>query len=142
MRYWAVFAAFSLGIVALFCGVGGDDPSRIAVTGTVTLDGQPLESGAVRFILKSYADQPHVDVGLIKDGAYATPSSDVLIPGTYQVQIRTDVQESSFKRGTRDASSAPSVQASRVPARYNDQSVLEVTINRGGTSQFDFDLKR
>jgi hypothetical protein len=137
MHYRVVLAAFTLGIVAVFCGVGGDDPSRISVGGTISLYGKPLESGSVRFILKSYADQPHLDVSLVKDGKYAIPSSDLLIPGTYQVQIRSDAQDGMYKVGM---AGLPADGRLGIPARYNDQSVLEVEIPRGGLSRFDFEL--
>jgi hypothetical protein len=141
MHYRVVLAAFSLGIVAVFCGVGGDDPLRISVGGTISLYGKPLESGAVRFILKSYADQPHVDVSLVKDGKYAIAGSDLLVPGTYQVQIRSDAQDGIFRGRKQDIAGLPADQRVRIPARYNDQSVLEVEIPREGLSRFDFELR-
>ena len=138
--FCVILTAFALGMVAVLCGVGGDDPSRISLAGTVSLDGAPLE-GTIRFVLVSDSDRPHVDVSLIEHGEYAIPSSDSLVPGTYLVQIRTYAQEAttfSHRRIGDQPRQAPNL---RVPSRYNEQSVLRVKIERGGLSKFDFDLK-
>jgi hypothetical protein len=142
MHYYLVWGAFSLSIVGVFCGVGGNDPSRISLKGQVTLDGKPLESGTIRFILSSYAEQPHVDVSLIEDGEYTISSSDRLIPGTYEVQIRSAAQEAEARIFKIDVDEIPPEQRMRIPARYNKHSVLEVEIRHAGLSRFDFDLKK
>lgn len=144
MHYWVIFSAFSAGMIGILCGVGGDDPSRISLAGKVLLDGKPLGNGMIRFYLTSYADQPHVDVSVIENGGYAIPNSTSLIPGTYEVRICSAAQERSSRRFRRARSESQPLKADaeHVPARYNESSVLEVRIQRGGLSKFDFDLKR
>jgi hypothetical protein len=136
-----ILAAFSLGMVALFCGVGGYDSSLISVAGTVSLDGKPLESGTIRFICLSETQQLHVDVSLVQDGQYAISGSESLVPGTYQIQVRSYAQEADPKAIKPNADKIPPSQRILVPARYNLQSILQVKIQHGGLSRFDFDLK-
>jgi hypothetical protein len=125
-----VFALFSVGMVAVFCGLGGDDTSRVSVAGRVRIDGTPLESGSIRFISSLEADQPHVDEALIQNGEYAISGSDSLVPGTYMIQIISDAHEE-----------APTNPQSHVLARYNEQSLLRVKIHSSGLNRFDLDLK-
>ena len=141
MHYYAVWGVFALGMVAVCLGVGGDDPSRISLTGTVTLDGRPLKQGTIKFFLKSCSEQLHLDVGSIEDGDYVITNSERLIPGTYEVQIFSDFQIFyPFNLEKRLADFPPNKRVV-VPSRYNDHSLLEVQIEHGGPSKFDFDLK-
>lgn len=140
MHYWVIFTAFCLGFVAILCGVGGDDPSRVSVAGKVLLDGKPLESGTIRFLSKSSFPQAHVGVSLVEDGGYSITKTGSLIPGIYEVQIRSYAQEPKPSEIKKDADTVPPSERPRVSPRYNDQSVLEVNIGHGGLSKFDFDL--
>ena len=136
--YWMIFGAFTVGMVAVCCGVGGDDPSRISVAGRILLNGQSLESGTIRFLLKSYADQPHVDVSLVEGGEYAIPSSESLIPGVYEILIRSAAQEAR-SRGIKEGGEELSPQDRQwVHPRYNTKSILEVTIQARGFEQVRF----
>ena len=112
-----VLALFSLGMVAIFCGVGGYDTSRISVSGTVIIDGTPLESGTIRFINISDIEHVRVDVSLVQDGEYAIPSSESLVPGTYRVEIRSYAQEAVPIANKSNADEIPRDQWYRVPAR-------------------------
>ena len=141
LHYYALWSAFALGIVALFSGVGGDDPSRISLTGTVTLDGRPLRNGVIRFFLKSSSEVIHLDVSLVEDGNYAIANSSRLIPGTYEVQVLSDFQENEPWKVKRSLAEYPPDERVRVASRYNEHSVLEVKIQHGGLSKFDFDLR-
>ena len=135
-------AALWIALGAIVCGVGGDDPSRVSVAGTLMLDGKPLESGTIRFFMTSPSEQIHVGVSLVENGEYAISSSGELVPGTYLVQIRSSAQEEIPTSSKRNAHDIPPDQSIRVPSRYNDESVLRVTIHSRGLSKFDFDLKK
>jgi hypothetical protein len=138
--YWVILIAFALGTVAAFCRVGGADPSRISVTGSVMLDGRPLKRGTIQFIFKPF-DGLHMDVTLIEDGDYAITNSGNLISGTYKVSIRSDLPEPRLGQIRQGADGIPPSEQYLVSSRYNDHSVLEVEISRRGLSKFDFDLK-
>jgi len=141
LPYYVILGVFSVGMVAVLCGVGGDDPSRVSVAGIVKVDGKPLAGGNIRFIMSTPSDQLHVDVSLVQEGEYAIPNSELLIPGRYEIQIRSDAQEAASRNFKRNADAIPPEQRFRVPSQYNEESVLQVDIQRGGLSRFDFDLK-
>jgi hypothetical protein len=140
MHYVVVWGAFTLGIVAVFCSGGGDDPSRISLTGKVTLDGRPLKSGTIRFFMTDYSEQVHVDVSVLENGNYAITNSDRLVPGAYEVQVLSDFQVRP-PWVMKSVSEFPPDERVRVASRYNENSVLKVKIERGGLNKFDFDLK-
>jgi hypothetical protein len=135
-------AAFAVGLIAVFFGVGGVDSSRLSLSGVVKLDGKPLEWGEIRFILVSHADQPVSDVAFIEQGEYAIPHSRTLVPGTYMVKISgRDGQPGSLSAGLADPARAP-VPQEPVPPQFNENSVLSVTLSRLGSHRLDFDLMR
>ena len=82
----AVVAAVATA-AALAAGCGGSDgPSRIPISGTVTVDGAPLPAGTVTLV--PVDDTPGGKVaGAIADGQYAVPPSVGPVPGTYRVEI-------------------------------------------------------
>ncbi|MEJ7637794.1 MAG: hypothetical protein WKF75_07350 [Singulisphaera sp.] len=52
-RRWAMAASLLVPLGLLGCGTGSDGLDRQAVTGSVTLDGAPLETGMIRFLPQS-----------------------------------------------------------------------------------------
>ena len=121
--------ASSLG--AIICGVGGGDPSRISVAGTVVLDGKPLKTGTIVFSSSPVSVSFRVAAGSVQNGEYAISSSDSLVPGTYLVQIRSSAHEEIPASTKRNAYEIPPDQSIRVPSRYNDESVLLLDFDRG-----------
>ncbi|MBX6315425.1 MAG: carboxypeptidase regulatory-like domain-containing protein, partial [Isosphaeraceae bacterium] len=83
---WAV--AVALG----GCGDTGDGLSRQAISGTVTLDGQPLARGTIQFLPIS-PQQATPALVEIKDGTYTIPRDRGLVPGTYKVLISSTATE-------------------------------------------------
>ena len=128
------------GLAALLIGVVGcGGAKRGAVSGQVTLDGQPVDGGEIRFL-------PNVGMpawGEIVKGRYAIPAATGPSLGTARVEVR-----SSRKTGKRFPAIPPAppnamieetVEA--IPARYNSQSELKAEI-RPCENQVNFDLRR
>src|SRR5262245_56431833 len=70
------------------CG-SGDELPRQEVTGTVTLNGKPLESGSIQFQPEEAAGQGVAVSGgaLISNGQYRIKRAEGLTPGSYKVLI-------------------------------------------------------
>ena len=84
----AVVALFALQIawagfwlVASFASLG---PQRHAVTGSVTWQGRPLETGVVSF--RPLEDQPFESGAMVQQGAFTIPREKGLAPGKYRVR--------------------------------------------------------
>lgn len=117
------------------CG-GGGDPDVVSVTGTVTMDGQPLPNATVVFI--SGQGRPS---GAITDenGQYElnyTGDQKGARIGTNRVQITTAQGPSETMEGE-PVAAVPET----VPKKYNDQSELEFEVTADGENVANFDLE-
>jgi hypothetical protein len=114
--------AAALAISVAGCSSGAEE---LTVTGKVTLDGAPLKSGQIRFVM---ADGQGPTAGaVITDGQY----SAVLSPGEKTVEIRAAV-EGPARAMYGQAPATPSANSGggeMIPARYNDQTELKAQVD-------------
>ena len=91
-RQFTRFPIMTCGLIAVvvsafFAGCSGETgPRRVAVSGSVTVDGQPMESGIIRFLPTSKNGGPASSV-IVTDGVYSLGTESGPIPGFYQVRI-------------------------------------------------------
>jgi hypothetical protein len=126
LTLWAFLPALFL------MGCGSPDTAQVA--GKVTLDGQPLQEGAIQFYPVDGASP--TAGGPIRAGEYAVTAAPV------RMQVKITGVKAVGKRRTFDSPSSPTVDvyAQIVPARYNEQSELVRDLQTGDNS-LDFDLK-
>jgi hypothetical protein len=121
-----------LACVTVGCGSGSDGPPTYSVTGTVTVDGQPLKTGDIRFDPEVAGMAP--DAAVITDGKFSlrakTGKKRVVITATRDVPGQT-------KKGAM-GEDIP-VTEDFIPARYNTSTELIETVTTG-TNSFKFDL--
>lgn len=138
-----------LGFSLAGCGNPGGISGTIPVTGTVQIDGVPLEEGTISFTPKTPGGgQPAT--GQIKEGNFTmltSASSPGVIPGEYQVRII------SLDLGTAqalppgvppDPNAPPPEVLSLIPKKYGDikTSGLEASVKSGMDSlKFELDSK-
>jgi hypothetical protein len=127
-----IWAAAPLAALALLAGCSGG-PAAGTVSGEVTLDGQPLKQGLIRFVpadgKTATADGP------IADGKYS-----VAVPaGEKKVEISAAKVVGRHKMY--DTPDSPVVEDSveLLPARYNVRSELTYTVTKGPQEK-KFDL--
>ncbi len=130
----AILLPFALG-----CGGGGD---RVEVGGAVTLDGQPLESGAISFVPLAGTQGPSAGAE-IKQGRYAIDAEGGPVPGKYRVDIIA-----TRKTGRRIKDGFPHPPDDLVdeieqylPPKYNTQSELTAELKPGANQGVDFELR-
>ncbi|MDO4575959.1 MAG: hypothetical protein Q4D98_12180 [Planctomycetia bacterium] len=132
VKRWNVvlLLAVVLGITA-FTGGCSKKPKMARVTGTVTLDGQPLKYGAVFFSPESGPYQPR---GTIQpDGTFEMMTQDWKgAPlGEYKVFINCfESQDPNFKQ---DPNKEPVRGKNMIPKKYNDaeKSGLTISVKKG-----------
>lgn len=124
---WGVAAFALLGLVA---GCGG--PPQAKVSGTVTLDGQPLETGTISFYPTANAGQ--TTGGGIENGRFTVDAS----PGEMTVVISAN----KVVGKTQMFPDSPPVDKlmERIPDRYNKTSELKVVLKPGANENVNFDL--
>jgi hypothetical protein len=121
-----------LGVFLLAAGCSG---GLAAVSGTVTLDGQPAAGVSVTF-------QPAEGT---QGGSYATTDAQ----GRYTLKRVADDRSGAavgkhkvvLSMSKQAAGNAESASLERLPARYNTKSDLTFDVPSGGTSDANFELK-
>ncbi|MDB5335429.1 MAG: hypothetical protein JWN70_1048 [Planctomycetaceae bacterium] len=139
---WLVLSL--LGVVATGCG-GAEGVGRQPISGTVLMDGQPLDKGAINF--QPYEGGKHL-VGsgaVIQNGTYSIPGAQGLTVGKYMVAI--SAPETSAQSGPvsgqspEDAMKAAATAGAakeRLPKKYNATTELMVDVTPSGPNKFDF----
>ena len=118
-----LFSLFAIG-----CGAGD---GRYEVTGSVTFDGQPVESGEI--IFRAADGAAASAAGKIVEGQYTLRASE----GTKRVEI-TAIREVQARQA---ASGEPPVNfVNYIPAKYNQNSELTVEVTADGPHTHDFNL--
>jgi hypothetical protein len=115
-------------------------PPRYGISGTVKLNGEPVNQGSIRF--DPMKDTKGSNAGdNIEKGAYRISPSQGLVKGRYRVEIR-----SNRKTGRQIPAGSPFPPGTMVdeveeaiPAEYNVKSTLECTITDSGKIE-NFDL--
>ena len=129
-------AWLAIGFLALaMCGCGSGD-GREEVSGGVTLDGTPLDAGVISFAAPD-ARLPAAEAA-ITDGAYEIPADKGLRPGHYRVAI--DSADTSGKTASPTGYPTP-IPISRIPIKYNGETVLSADVTEAGDNRFDFALE-
>jgi hypothetical protein len=142
-------AAVAAVLLALWgCG-GGDKLPRQAISGKVTLDGQPLDSALITFTPAGAGDAASTSGATqVSGGAFSIPRDEGLIPGNYRVSISV-TREVAVKpsRKTETDSVTGEVIPPRtsalmetLPVRYNSQSELKADVTQGGPNDLTFAL--
>ncbi|WP_428307728.1 hypothetical protein [Lacipirellula sp.] len=124
---------FALAI-AFACCLGCGGPTKHAVEGAVTLDGQPLSEARVLFV--PTAEGQKKTGCLVKNGTYRLLADVGLLPGRYQVQIVDDPPDVDP-----DLPAAEREPRRLLPEVYATSTPLQVEVDEQGGGDFDFELK-
>jgi hypothetical protein len=124
------------------CGDVGDGLPRQPLSGTVTLNGQPLERGIIQF--QPASDQEPAPAGAeIKDGAYTVPRDQGVTPGNYRVFITSSgPMKPTLTPAETSGEKMPKVMPDLIPQEYNLKTTLTAKVEAGKDNKFNFDLKK
>jgi hypothetical protein len=112
---------------------GCSDSNRATVTGAVTIDGQAVKSGSIAFFP---VDEKSPTTGAsIADGQYIAQVP--LGPAKVQIRVAKKVGEKKLYN-TADSPVQP-IMKETLPARYNDDSELQLDVKAGQNNK-DFEL--
>jgi hypothetical protein len=129
------FTPLALALLAAGCSDG-----KTEVSGTVRLNGQPIQEGSINFIPIDGNRGPGAGA-VITDGKYHIPRTGGVTPGKNRVEIRAfrnngrKVQDPTGKPGTLADERSPAF-----PAEFNDKSTLVREV-RPGSDTIDFDIE-
>ena len=130
------FLLLMLGCCFLFAC--SNSPSPVAVSGTVSIDGQPLPSGKV--VLEPITDGQRRDAD-VANGNFALPESEGVYPGQeFKVTIKA-FRKTGRKYPNANMGASYEEVEQYLPEQYNSASTLQVTISpRAAQNHFEFDL--
>jgi hypothetical protein len=142
-RYWrSALSAVCVAIIFAGEGCSDDDLPRQPVSGFVTLDGEPLSSGAISFYPDVFESSNFVVGGaMIKEGYFTIPRTHGLVPGGYDVAIHSAHLRQSRRGRDRAPGTDRAVEKERIPAKYNTQTHLAVAIKDAAIKEITFNLK-
>lgn len=130
--------AISVLLVPCGCNSSSTSPHKentFPVSGTVTLDGEPLADGEIHFLSPQMGT---LDIVKIAAGKFQGEAK----AGDRRVEIRAYKDEE--RKPTEGEPTMPGAdEASRVnylPARYNSQSELKAPVTEAGPNEFTFEL--
>ena len=134
-----VALAFSLLGAVIGCG-GGDSDGRHAVSGTVTVDGAPVQEGNVNF--QPVAQSTTSAGAVISNGTYSVPQEGGLLPGKYRVEIYAPVPGTggTLAEGALPGEELPEAEE-LIPPEWNTKSEQTIEVKPEGPFEFDFDIK-
>ena len=107
----------------------------MAVTGTVTLDGKPLQSGAISF-RPAPDNTSNSSGGQIQRGQFHLAANCGLYPGKYFVTVQTFKLTGRMVMDPQFGKKVPEQAA----INFNETGKLEANVTAGAENQFDFQL--
>jgi hypothetical protein len=121
-----------LSIAASSGGCGRTSIERAAISGKVTLDGQPLPRGQIRFIPTGENQGPSWSAW-IKDGEYTTQGTKGVPVGDLRVEIKAfRIPVGYVAVATANEDEVPREQY--LPAKFNTNSELTFSVSSGAGS--------
>lgn len=130
-----IVVTLGLSLLAAFAGCSRSD-GRLQVSGTVSLDGNPLPNGSVMFFPTEPGMTPNG--ATISNGRFALGGAAGIQPGAYRVEIR------SYTQSTELASNGEFMEmpteTNIIPPEYNEKTTLTVVIQPNDVNDLKFEL--
>ena len=124
-------------IPVLGCAEAKDPHGRQALVGAVVFQGQPLDTGSIKFLP---AETTGLSAGaLIRSGKYEIPREQGLVPGTYRVLISA-LEPTPTPTGAPGSDPAPPAKE-RIPDEFNVDTRLTIEVKADQDNRFDFTIK-
>lgn len=151
-----VFLTLGVAVVVSGCGKSEEGTPTVGVSGTVTLDGEPLEGAEVHFLAENFASTGMTGA----DGRYelvqgAPPGENTVyirkpMPGSELAgdPVETGLDELQMQLGEEGVSDEPATVGAppaddQIPPRFSDpeKTTLTYQVPEGGTDNADFRLQ-
>jgi hypothetical protein len=138
---------FALGLAAPGCTGKVDELARESISGTVKVDGKPLQSGSI--VLSPFEEQRTSNTvsssGPINSGRFSIPRGKGLVPAKYRIAIYggsapTPHEELTYSEMDDDDEESATSIKDVIPEKYNANTELSVEIKPGGIKELRIEL--
>lgn len=137
--YRIAFALWSVVGLGLLEGCGGNALGRYAISGSVKVDGAPLDKGNISF--QPVSDGQTSSGAVISGGIFSVPRDKGLPAGKYRVEINA---AAGGGPGAADANAAPGdappPPKELIPAEWNESSTHTIDVKKEGPFNFSFEI--
>jgi hypothetical protein len=135
-------AIVSLHLAAFWLtgGCGGDPLGRYAISGSVKVDGAPLEKGNISF--QPTEEQPTSSGAVVAGGRFSIPRASGLTAGKYRVVVNAAVPGTAGKAIPADAQPGdpPPPAKELIPPEWNVSSQHTIEVKKEGPFVFPFEI--
>ena len=143
MRRTLVSLGLIAGLGAFVAGCSDQYAGRYAVSGTVSLEGKPLDHGEIEF--HPLDEQGTLSGAPITDGQYEIPRSAGLKPGKYLVRITSGDGMTQDIRSedeiAQPGGSTNIISVDRIPPEWNERSEKQVEV-KDESAEFNFAIPK
>ncbi len=141
MGMWRIHCALVAGAVVLFGGCGGGPAGLYGISGTVSVDGAPLEKGNISF--EATESQPTSSGAVIAGGKFAIPREHGLAEGKYRVVVHAAAPGTGGGNAAANAApgEGPPPPKELIPPDWNESSSHTIEVKKGGPLTFSFEIQ-
>ena len=135
-----IFIAGAMAACALLGGCGGGDGfDRAAVSGSVTFDGEPVETGTIAFHPDAGTTGPVSGIK-ISAGRYEIEEAMGPVVGNQKVEILAIRETGELGPVIPPSPERTKITEQYIPKKYNKKTTLTVVIESGDNEDTNFDL--
>jgi hypothetical protein len=139
MGFGRTTAVFFCLLAAGFIGCGGGPADLHAVTGTVTLDGAPIQKGSIGF--EPVSDERTGGGAVIADGKFSIPQAHGLPVGKFRVVVHAAAPGSqSGAPSNALPGEAPPPPKELIPPEWNEASTHTIEVTKQGPYVFPIEI--
>jgi len=133
-------APLGCAVLWLLSGCGGNPLGRYAISGSVNVDGAPLEKGNISF--QPTESQPTSSGAVVAGGKFSIPRDSGLVAGKYRVVVNAAVPGTAGKAIPADAQPGdpPPPAKELIPPDWNVSSQHTIEVKREGPFVFPFEI--
>lgn len=137
---WRPIATLAAGLLIVLGGCGSDPLGRHAVSGSVTLDGAPVDNGNISF--QPIEGGTTSAGGPVTAGKYSISAEGGLAVGKYRVSINAPKPGTGGQpvEGAMPGDELPLAEE-LIPPEWNLNSQQTIEVKSGGPYEFNFDIK-
>jgi len=141
-RQFGMLLFTQLIVLIGLAGCGGPSNTGCVVSGRVTLNGEPLPHGLIRFMPKQQSAglQTVSASAEISEGAFSVPASSKLSKGSYQVAITAEKKTGRKISAEEGSTELADEFRQYLPLKYNSRTTLSAEIT-GDTDDLEFALE-